>query len=80
MCTISSCPEDVLEQHKFGPGAPCYTEPGHCQRDSDSPGVSDSRSCALLSCLLPSPQLPGRTGRCDLKPPREESMDFHGSP
>lgn len=32
-----------------------------------------SRSCALCSCLLPSPQLHGRKGRCYLKPPREEA-------
>lgn len=59
-----------MSQHKFGPGATIYTEPEHCQRDSDSPGVSDRRSWALPSCLLPSPQL---KGRCYLKPPGEES-------
>lgn len=59
-----------MSQQKFGL---FYTETEQFQMDSDSPAVSDGRSCALLSLLLPSPQLHGGKGRHYLKPSREES-------
>lgn len=69
MCVLY-LPAQKMSQHKFGP---FYSVPEQFQVDSDSPGVSDGRSCALLSCLLPSPQLHGGKGRHYLKPAREES-------